>query len=316
MELQKPSPSSVRWEPGKRPNTFVVGAPKCGTTALCTYLSQHPNVFMSEPKEPHYFVGEEMPGKARAFAKEERYARVFSAVQSEHKVVAEGAVWYLYSQTALRNIRDFNPDARIVVMVRRPDEMVYSMHNMAVVNFSEDILDFDMAWKTALAGNKRSSWSSRCDERSKLDYHRIAFFSEQLERVYNYFPKDQVKVVFYDDFKSDTDKCFQEVLVFLGLESWKVPLDKVNESKVVVNRALGWFLRKPPPSVMAFAGLLKKVLGREKLGWRSRLDSINTRVQSRQPINPTTRTEIISHYRKDIVQLGQMFGRDLSHWLK
>lgn len=318
MELKKSvhvSPEVI-WNGRKRPNTFIVGAPKCGTTALCTYLSQHPNVFVSKPKEPHYFVGDEMPGKARDFAKEERYARVFNEVEPEHRVVAEGSVWYLYSKSAILNIHKFNPDARIIVMVRRPDEMVYSMHNTAVVNFSENITKFDEAWQTAIAGNNRTSWSPLCDERSKLDYHRIALFSEQIERVYRFFPTKQVKVIFYDDFKDDTQASFDDVLRFLELGSHAVNLEKVNESKVVINQSLGRLLRNPPPVVMGIARQLKHVMGAEKLGWRDRLNSMNRRVRDRKPLNPATRSDIIHHYSEDIAKLGKMFGRDLSHWLR
>ena len=311
-----PDQSLFEWEFAKKPNTFVVGAPKCGTTAMCDYLAQHPQVFMSKPKEPHFFVGSEMPGKARVFAEEERYARLFDEVEDRHRIVAEGSVWYLYSQTALRNISRFQPDSRIIVMLRRPDEMVYSMHNEAVANFSEDILNFDQAWNTALAGNDRISWSDLCDERSKLDYHRIAMYSEQITRIYKYFPKQQVKVIFYDDFKFDTKICFEDVLNFLELNSIDVNLSKINQSRVVSNRALGRFLRKPPPTVMKISRIVKELMHVDKLGWRDRLESRNSYVQSREPINPSTRAEIICHYRSDVITLGEMCNRDLSHWLE
>ena len=196
ISLHTSDQSLFEWDFSKSPNTFIVGAPKCGTTAMCNYLAQHPNVFMSKPKEPHYFVGSEMPGKAREFAETERYARCFDGSGERHRIIAEGSVWYLYSQTAPRNISQFRPESKIIAMLRRPDEMVYSMHNQAVVNFSEDILNFDQAWNTAIAGNHRTSWPDLCDERSKLDYHRIAMYSEQLERLYKYFPKRQVQVIF------------------------------------------------------------------------------------------------------------------------
>lgn len=308
--------SKFTWDPAKRPNTFVIGAPKCGTTALCSYLEQHPNVFMSQPKESHHFVAEEMPGKARKFASKENYARIFDEVGAQHNVVAEGSVWYMYSQTAVENISKFDPSAKIILMFRRPDEMVYSMHQQAVVNFSEDIIDFDRAWETALAGNKRRSWSKLCDERSKLDYHRIALFSEQLERVFTFFPKDQVHIIFYDDFKSSTQGCFQEVLKFLAIDDFEVDIKKVNESKVVVNKYIGKFLTKPPNILMKLNRIVKKVFGLEKLGFRKRLISLNTRVQKREPLNTKTRADIINYYREDITKLGLLCQRDLSHWLK
>ena len=303
------------WAAEKRPNTFVVGAPKCGTTALCSYLGQHPEVFVSNPKEPHYFVGHEMPAKARVFAEEERYAKLFDKVD-DNKVICEGSVWYLFSKTALRRIKEFNADSNIIVMLRRPDEMVYSMHNMAVVNFSEDILDFDVAWRTALDGNQRKSWSKLCDERSKLDYHKIALYSEQLSRVYEHFPPEQVHIVFYDDFRQDTRRSFFQVLDFLSLGHSEVNLEKVNESQIVNNRTVGRFLRKPPATIMKSSRIVKRLLGIKKLGVRDKFESMNRQVSARKPLNPETREEIINHYREDINKLSILCDRDLAKWLK
>jgi len=303
------------WDVSKRPNSFIVGAPKCGTTALCNYLQNHPEVYMSRSKEPHYFAGDEMPLKARKFTQVEQYANLFDNVQEHHKVRAEGSVWYLYSQTAIQNISQFDPNAKIIVMLRRPDEMVYSMHTQALNSFTEDIQSFETAWETALQGNNRKSWPPLCDYRPKLDYHRIALYSEQLDRLYKYFPENQVHVIFYDDFKNQPETCFRQVLDFLEIGEFSIDFNKINESQVIVNRTLGRYLTKPPAFIMSTSRLIKKVMRVEKLGWRDRLRNANSRVQKRAPLDPRLKTEIINNYREDIRKLGEMCNRDLSHWL-
>lgn len=296
------------------PNTFVVGAPKCGTTALCDYLNQHPQAFVSRIKEPHYFVKEEMPGKASRMDWN-RYQSLFMESSDEHKVRAEGSVWYLYSQTALANIHDFNPDARIIAMLRRPDEMVYSMHNQAVVGFGEDILDFNEAWRVAINGNQRASFPKLCDEPSKLCYDRIARYAEQLERVYRHFPADQVHVVFYDDFKQRTEESYQQVLQFLGLPAHDIDFKRINESRVVRNRIIGRFLRKPPKSVLQLTGLIRKATGIKSLGWRDKLARANVKTVARKKLDESVRIEIVDAYKSDILKLQLLCKRDLSDWL-
>ena len=107
------------------PNFFIVGAPKCGTTALCEYLKYHPNVFMSTPKEPHYFA--EDFERYRHVKTEDKYLALFGDCNDRHLMIGEASVFYLRSTRAVSLIRDFNPDAKIIVMLRNPVDMVYSL---------------------------------------------------------------------------------------------------------------------------------------------------------------------------------------------
>lgn len=258
---------------------------------------------------------DEMPRKARR-VNWERYQHIFERANADYKVRAEGSVWYLYSQTALANIREFNSDAKIIVMLRRPDEMVYSMHSQAVSNFSEDILSFDDAWTVSMNGNKRSAYPELCDEPSKLFYDRIANYAEQLERVYSFFPLEQVHVVFYDDFKKNTAGSYAKVLQFLEIDPFEANFQRVNENSVVKNRVIGKFLTKPPKAVLQVTKLIRKITGIQDLRWRDALASLNTKSVKREKLNEDTRKQIISVYREDILRLQTLCGRDLSQWLE
>ena len=104
-----------------RPSFFLVGAPKCGTTSLCHYLRQHPEIFIPEPnKELNFFASDlELP---RHFATENEYLGAFACTVKPR--CGEGSTWYLYSSTAAREIRDFNRHAKIIISVRNPIDMV------------------------------------------------------------------------------------------------------------------------------------------------------------------------------------------------
>ena len=84
----------------RKPNFFIIGAPKCGTTSLATWLSGHPNVFMSAVKEPHFFNTDDR----RFISTLEAYENLFRAASSDHCAVGEASVWYLSSTEAVRNI--------------------------------------------------------------------------------------------------------------------------------------------------------------------------------------------------------------------
>ena len=100
----------------RKPDFFIVGAPKCGTTALYEYLRPHPNVFMSTVKEPHFFAKD--LGSYPHIKTDEEYAALFAGANEQHLRVGEASVYYLRSAVAIPNIREFNPDARLIAMFR------------------------------------------------------------------------------------------------------------------------------------------------------------------------------------------------------
>src|SRR4029078_338240 len=97
-----------------RPNLFIVGAPRSGTTALHAYLSTHPDVFMSDPKEPMYWA-DDLPGAMRSshapVATLDEYLALFAKAEPRHRVIGEASPIYLRSRSAIPRIEAFAPDA-------------------------------------------------------------------------------------------------------------------------------------------------------------------------------------------------------------
>ena len=89
----------------KKPNFFVVGAPKCGTTSMCNYLGEHKEIFIPERKELYYFCTDFRTHKYRV-ANEQEYLSYFTKA-GNLKCIGEGSVWYLYSKEAAQNIKIF-----------------------------------------------------------------------------------------------------------------------------------------------------------------------------------------------------------------
>ena len=127
----------------KEPNFFILGAPKCGTTALAQYLSDHPKVFMTDPKEPHHFNTDQNYGD---FKDAERYRKLFQDAGPEHQCVGEASVWYLYSKDAVANIEATIGAPRYIAMLRNPVEMAASLHEQLVYSGNENITSFEKAW--------------------------------------------------------------------------------------------------------------------------------------------------------------------------
>ena len=103
------------------PNFLLIGAPKCGTTSVYHYLRQHPHVFMSPVKEPHFFSWRELPSQVRERQSTivktlEDYRALFDGVSHE-AAIGEASTSYYHRTGAAQRIRDLLPDAKLMAMI-------------------------------------------------------------------------------------------------------------------------------------------------------------------------------------------------------
>lgn len=178
------------------PNFFLIGAPRCGTTALSSYLAQHPQVLFSRPKEPHFFNTDHTVRYARTL---DDYLACFSHGNGSETAVGEGSVFYLYSRTAVADILARYPEAKFLVALRNPVDAAYSCHGQAVFDHGEILTDFPTAW-SAQSGrrNGRLPVPNR-DFAEVFEYGDLYSYADQLERLYSLVPRDRVKIVVYED---------------------------------------------------------------------------------------------------------------------
>ena len=156
------------------PNFYIVGAPKCGTTAIATYLGEHPCIFMSNPKEPFYlcsdFSGLRQYTRVRTISE---YNALFSGRRKEHIVVGEGSTEYLRSAVAIPAILDYNPSAKFLVLLRNPVELVHAFHQTQVFTMSEDISSFEDAWRMQNLRSERRNIPLTCIYPCLLKYREV-----------------------------------------------------------------------------------------------------------------------------------------------
>ena len=127
----------------RKPDFFIVGAPKCGTTAMQYYLSQHPDIFLPE-KEMDFFGNDLLFTHPRCTI--EQYLAHFDTPEAKfRRRVGEKSVFYLYSKRAAYEIRDFAGAADIIIMLRNPVDMLYSLHSHMLRTGGEEIEDFRAA---------------------------------------------------------------------------------------------------------------------------------------------------------------------------
>ena len=132
------------------PFAFIVGAPRCGTTTLASFLQLHPDVCFSAVKEPHFFSRDEVAtlpeGEIERVVAEEYWQRFFGHCEGEPKLYAEGSVTYLYVPERMAPILKIWPKAKFVIALRDPLSMLPSLHARLLVTGDETIRDFPTAW--------------------------------------------------------------------------------------------------------------------------------------------------------------------------
>lgn len=298
------------------PNFFIVGAPKCGTTALSAYLAAHPNVYFSNPKEPHYFAAD-LPFFRRAFADEKRYYDLFRDAGPEHKAIGEASVWYLYSRDAIPAIRDALPESRIVVMLRRPVDMVYSLHGQWLYTQNEDQEDFEAAWRLQAARSEGKSLPRHLRQPPQmLQYGDIGKYSGYIERLFSLFPRQQVRVILFDDLTSDPKSVYDSVLSFLQLpDDGRRKFPRVNVSKVSRFPRLTLWSRNAPASLSRILNANRAVRNLKYSAIRL-IDKFNEKPQKRPPLPERFRQELNDYFLSDVQRLESIIERDLSHWYR
>jgi len=201
----------------------VVGHPKCGTTALYEMLMRHPQIYMPKGKEPWFFARELLvntpPRPSGTPRTLEEYIAWFDGARPD-QLIGEATSLYLWSAVAAKGIAEVRPDARIIAILREPAAFLRSLHLEFVQIYVETETDF----RTAISlederrRGKRLSRSPYSYWPQALLYSDYVRYVQQLRRYHAMFPKDQVLVLIYDDFRSDNEGTLRRVLRFLGVD--------------------------------------------------------------------------------------------------
>lgn len=296
-----------------RPNFFIVGAAKCGTTSLYRYLEQHPDLYMSSTKEPHYF-GTDLDVKPnRRVRDEQRYFELFRDARGE-QARGEASSKYLYSQQAAAEIRAFAPDAKIIIMLRNPLDMMWSMHGQNLYNAEEDIIDFEEALQAQDDRRRGRRIPPGSHGPNELQYTAMATFSPQVQRFLDVFDRDRIKFIFFEDFAADTRAVVKDVFRFLGVDDTFEPtIDVHNKGNWLRNPAVKRFMKDHPRLSRAISSVLPRKV-RRRMG--DALVAVRGGVPERPAnMDPQLRRKLCEQFRDDVQQLSRLVNRDLSHWV-
>jgi hypothetical protein len=294
------------------PDFFIVGAPKSGTTALFSYLKTHPDVFMSTIKEPHFFASD-IRGRRRRVTTWEEYLNCFAGARGE-KRIGEASTSYLRSHTAPYELRAAVAEARIIIMVRNPVDIMYASYSENVFDAFEDSADFGTALKTDEGRGLRTLPRQREEDEpiGVFGYREQARLAPQVKRYLELFGRDKVHIVVFDDFRTETLRMYRDVLCFLDIDDTIHPrhLPVIHGNRRVRSRALQKLMMRPPQALRTLLpGYVRRLLQQCAL-------RMNVVTEPRPPMDPDLRRRLQSQVAAEVEELGSLLDRDLSAWYK
>lgn len=238
-------------------NLFVIGAMKAGTTSFNDLLSQHPSIYYSPIKEPHYFVNElpksvyepsrffniedyfenKFPEKLHIaqIKKEDHYKKLFSLATDNYKYLAEGSTCYIHAPESAEKIYQYNPKAKVILVTREPLKRAFSHYNMDVgMGRTKD--SFQNEIDTNLAdynSGKLSNWS----------YLGMSLYYQNAKRYRDLFGPNFM-IVPFEDLLKDKESTLQKVFNFIEIEAMPLEVPHNNASTEIKFKKTLYFLKK------------------------------------------------------------------------
>ena len=283
---------------------FIVGAPKAGTTSLYHYLSEHPQVEMSSQKEPDYFSDKAIHEQGMYYAKNrvntlDKYESLF--VQKESVVYGEASVSYLFYENVAEDIKKYNPNAKIIIMLRNPIERAFSHY----------LMDYRL-------GLISDSFENVLAKKSKhknahlfyQQYIEVSKYAKQIQRYLVFFEKDNILFIDYEDFKINVSKTVDQVYNFLHIST---------EFAADINTKHNTFTmpkNKVIRLIYSFVFLRKILTFLFPIYLVKNIRVLLFKIDKKPELLKETRSQLRIIFNDDIKKLEEVLAKNYSKWIK
>ncbi|MFC1598187.1 sulfotransferase domain-containing protein [Patescibacteria group bacterium] len=278
-----------------------LGAPKAGTTWIAQSLAMRPDICLSEPKEVEYF------NTFRTFPSTEKnrnhtqplewYIRHFQHCGKD-AVKGEFSTMYLADEDAPGRIHAQFPDAKLIICLRNPIDRAYSHYWMYRNYHKTETREFTKAF---------------ADEES---YRKNGMYYTHIQRYLEYFSRNQLLLILFDDIKERPAEVMKQVVQFLELDE-SIPLEyvegKANIARQVKSPGFAKLVGKASRGMIA-SGLSPVNRFLKKIGLKKILMRLISKPYSYPKMDEATREKVGEAFQQDVDQLATFLNRDLSDW--
>jgi hypothetical protein len=295
----------------RRPTFFVVGGSRCGTTSLHHALVNHPGIYVPADKSPNFFTADDMAGfpgsaamaamKGHSVMSEQEYLHLFTSAGRD-QVCGEVSPVYLQSVHTAGRIASFAPEARIVAILRNPIDRAFAHFIGRRRDGLETLVDFEATIANELADPAPKAVAFN-------HYLAIGRYAHFLKPFYSAFPRQQVLVLFFDDFVRDPVAVLQEMFTFLGVEAIgeQLPLEQKNRGGIIRNPLLRAVWTR---SVLLRARLRKHLPATV----RDSVGRLFLAGMEKPALKQDLRRALTGYFADDLRELETLCGRSLAAW--
>lgn len=287
------------------PNFFILGAAKCGTSSLYYYLEQHPQIYLPKNKEPHFFDNDTFWNEG------------FETYLKRHFKGAEGypargdatpRYFHWPEKVIPRMLEVYPPDfPKFILVFRDPVERAWSHYLHRLRNKIEtETFERALELETTRLAEDRWQW---------VGYFSDGLYAKQLKKWLAHFPKSNFLFLLNEDLREEPMEAVKRAFRFLSVDE-TVEVDVTGKWNVAAAPRFPWLMR-----FVTGRSPVKRPIGRLLSPYQKRrikewLVFKNLRPLKEKPkMDPGIAAKLREAYREDIVELSQLIGRDLSHWL-
>ena len=305
----------------KFPNLFIIGAPKCGTSSLAHWLSEHPQIYFYTGKEkdsksePHYWVSDlKLPHRL----KEDEYFNLFKCIDGSVKYAGEASVWYLFSKTAIKNIESKIESPKYIVSIRNPVDMAFSLWLQAIKSgwemYTSNFLEAFNFSDLRIRG-KSIYWNSELADPKQGAYFHACRLGTQLENLFKTVPPERVLILTLDDLKENPRREWLRIMEFLELRDYgRVKFPVYNERRVLRNHFL--YRIYIAALKLSYKSLnVRKKIGLVNIGLINFLKDLSFK-KKKIELNCSDKRILLELFEPEIQKIEQILERKFDNWRK
>ena len=295
------------------PNTFLIGAQKAATTSVYSWISQHPNICgPMAVKDYGFFTRDDFYNKGLS-----SLSSFYEEVYQNEEVIIQGSVHYIFFEKALKRIKEFNPDAKFILLLRNPTDRAISAYKYAVKFNYEDLPIYE-----AFSMENERLIDDDIQVLSQLTYKHHGLYFKQIQNFLKFFKKEQLKIILYEDISNKPEQVVKDIFSFLRVDpNVKLNFKSFNKTGEVKNKEFQKVVfGNGAIRNFIIQKVVKKILPHKltaKLKWK--IIDLNTKDKNFNYLNNISeglQKELSGFFKEDIEQLEKFLSRDLSHWKK